>query len=418
MNGWTCHCGAYDLQGVRCPYCGRQAWWYDPPEPFVLPPRRGLGRAGVVLLVLVVAVLGTGLGRVDAVNDGRARARAAALAAVVHELSGYVAGALGAPFHRPVEARLLGGRAFTNALFESEGWYDTEGPADFGATMEALGMADPGDVALVGDDQAFADDVLGFYDTGSKRLYVRGRSLTPFVRLTLVHELVHAWQDQHYGLTGLGDAVTNTDQAIAVKALIEGHASRVEEQWRAAQSATDRASIDAAEAMLGTVEDPTRGQRSLGALYQFPYAVGEEFATALADRGKLTDAYRQPPLSTEQVLHPEAFFREEQPVAMDPPAADGHVVDTGVLGELGLILLLSRGEPAAGAADEARGWAGDAYVTWEDDGTVCTDALVRMDTVAARDRLVTRLRRQGGVGTVIPTDGTALELRSCVTPPA
>jgi hypothetical protein len=48
----------------------------------------------------------------------------------------------------------------------------------------------------------------------------------------LVHELVHALQDQHFGLTQLDLSATSTDESLAVRALVEGDARVAEMRYR------------------------------------------------------------------------------------------------------------------------------------------------------------------------------------------
>ena len=234
----------------------------------------------------------------------------------------------------------------------------------------------------------------GSTTSDTDEIYVMGREMTPVTRLILVHELVHAWQDQYHDLVALDEKAGDDDHYAAIQALVEGDATRIEEQWRAEQSAADLAVIEAYENEGGDPE-PTREDRTLAALYSFPYVVGADFATAVHQRGgnvALTNAFGAPPASTEQVLHPDLYFAAHPPVDVDAPDPDAEIVDEGVLGELGLYLLVARGAPSPAVGRTAAGWAGDAYVTWETVRDTCTEARIKMDTTRARDRLVAALR--------------------------
>lgn len=48
----------------------------------------------------------------------------------------------------------------------------------------------------------------------------------------MVHELVHALQDQHFGLEALDGSATSTDESLAVRALVEGDARAAETRYR------------------------------------------------------------------------------------------------------------------------------------------------------------------------------------------
>ena len=59
----------------------------------------------------------------------------------------------------------------------------------------------------------------------------------------------------------------------------------------------------------------------------FPYVFGPDFVEALADEGGTTrvdEAFRNPPLNTEQILFPAAFLRgDDQADVDDPGVPDG-----------------------------------------------------------------------------------------------
>ena len=77
--------------------------------------------------------------------------------------------------------------------------------------------------------------------------------------------------------------------------------------------------------------------------------------------------YRNPPVSTEQILHPERYRSRDLPVAVALPALaarlgdDWGVVETGVLGEMGWQLALAPYTGRVPARAAAQGWGGDRY---------------------------------------------------------
>jgi hypothetical protein len=80
--------------------------------------------------------------------------------------------------------------------------------------------------------------------------------------------------------------------------------------------------------------------------------------------------YAAPPLSTEQVLHPERFAatRADPPLDLSFPAdaraagAGWKVLGTDIAGELTVRLVLAEWMPQAEAERAAEGWGGDRYV--------------------------------------------------------
>ncbi|HEY1404361.1 MAG TPA: hypothetical protein VGB05_09565, partial [Pyrinomonadaceae bacterium] len=78
----------------------------------------------------------------------------------------------------------------------------------------------------------------------------------------------------------------------------------------------------------------------------------------------MDELFRHPPASSDQVLHPEKYFVNEQPreVLLDEgpfTANEWKVAATTPLGELGVRGLLLKSLTAAEAARAASGWGGD-----------------------------------------------------------
>ena len=108
----------------------------------------------------------------------------------------------------------------------------------------------------------------------------------------------------------------------------------------------------------------------------FPYRAGFAFVAALRRYepwSAVDAAYKRPPRSTEQILHPEKYIADEKPVAvtLDVPTAlaTARLVHSTVWGELGFSLFLrAHGIPGETSAIAAEGWAGDRVATLALDG--------------------------------------------------
>jgi len=107
----------------------------------------------------------------------------------------------------------------------------------------------------------------------------------------------------------------------------------------------------------------------------FPWRRGAVFALTQHAAGKLDAAYRRPPVSTEQVLHPEKYAADEKPIAIDPAAVDEFLAPKGyapiyktTLGELGVALVLETHFPREDLAAASEGWGGDTFAVYEKDG--------------------------------------------------
>ena len=101
----------------------------------------------------------------------------------------------------------------------------------------------------------------------------------------------------------------------------------------------------------------------------FPYFRGLVFCAKLTNEGgwdALNRAYKNPPLSTEQILHPEKYSNDpDAPTAVDLGKLDAGTewkeLGRNVVGEMQLGVLLRRHAGKSAAA----GWDGDQYAVFE-----------------------------------------------------
>jgi hypothetical protein len=222
-------------------------------------------------------------------------------------------------------------------------------------------------------DSILAGGVLGFYDDEVKELYVGGGGdgMDPATKVTLAHELVHALTDQHFDFgtkTKVLDDQNRTEESAAFSALIEGDAELTAQLWQA-QHLTARERQQAAQGgSAEAIGAYARAPRYLLESLFFPYQSGVTFVESRHRAGGFAEvdkAYRNPPTSTEHILHPETYASGQTwspPALPNLAAATGcGAVDTGTLGEFDMIQILS-GELSTGdARSAAAGWNGDAY---------------------------------------------------------
>lgn len=250
------------------------------------------------------------------------------------------------------------------------------GLADDQAMLMLLGVVDPNlDLAQLYIDLS-AEQISGFYSLDERIFYLvdRGRTTTDD-ELTLVHEYTHALQDQHYDLNGLDDQAANSDERLAVRALVEGdamlamtlYADEYVSAFDMMQALSEAAGVESD--VLNASPLFIRGHR------MFAYEYGQEFVSALHDRGgweAVNAAYAKPPRSTEQILHPERYRRGDDPIEVTLPdlagALDGgwQEIDREVMGELALRLYLQEHVGPSLAELAAEGWGGDAYALLRD----------------------------------------------------
>jgi tetratricopeptide (TPR) repeat protein len=219
------------------------------------------------------------------------------------------------------------------------------------------------------------EQVLGFYDSEEEAFYlVRSDRQTASDQMTIVHEYVHALQDQHVGLDDIldlpEDELRNTDRQRAILALVEGDASLTMMHY--AEQSVSAVDLLSALTDMGAADNEALEQTPdfVREISLFPYRDGLEFVADLHNVGgweAVNEAYAALPQSTEQILHPEAYRRGDAPqdVAL-PDLAEAlgepwRERETDVLGELGLRLMLIEFAGPTVAAEAAEGWGGDRY---------------------------------------------------------
>ncbi len=230
--------------------------------------------------------------------------------------------------------------------------------------------------------ELYTEQVIGYYDPATDRLYVIDGVDREMLRPVLVHELVHALQDQHVNLDSLITSQAGVDEPVlylndrqtAAQAAIEGHATLVMLAFLA-------------ETMSGRTINPLelpnpamqlgssmQSQNSQFPVFQrapaiiretmiFPYVAGAGFVhTVWKARGAPTFADLIP-TSTEQVLHPQEGYlgTPDEPTALDLDLPDGwEAVYGNVLGEYETRLWL-REHLGVSASRASQGWDGDAF---------------------------------------------------------
>lgn len=251
----------------------------------------------------------------------------------------------------------------------------------------ALGLLDPKQDlrSVVGD--VVSEQVVGYYDPESKRLVVRddvlkglmrnGGAVMDENRLVLIHELVHALEDQHLGLGETFDLERTSDEENAYRCIVEGDAMlamlahALEGQGIPLSSAT--ASLEQMGSalelgMMASGEKLDDAPAILRVTLVAPYLRGLQFVAAVQGRGgwsAVNQAFASPPTTSEQVLHPEKFFARERGEQVRLPAfsalerAGFEAVEEDTLGELEMGVYFGQGSSSGVDEQAAAGWSGD-----------------------------------------------------------
>jgi hypothetical protein len=195
----------------------------------------------------------------------------------------------------------------------------------------------------------------------------------------LVHEFVHALQDQSFDLMKLLVVRPyNFDRTEAVFALIEGDAVNVQRRMEEGESYGRKSLDEITRQENGRFGDY---RKEVGSLFPplltetfiFRYRDGARFVESVrrsrGERG-VDELFRRPPVSSEQVLHPEKYVQGEVPreVQLDEGAFSGNgwrTVTSTPLGEIGMRGLLMDGVSNSAATRAAAGWNGDRAYLFE-----------------------------------------------------
>lgn len=316
------------------------------------------------------------------------------LAEEVERLSAFVEAQRGLEFIEEVDVSVIGDDEFEELLLED--FEEDVGDLEIlQRLLAALGLLEPGADVVDGMVDLLGAGVLGFYDTEQERLVVRGTELTPLVRMTLVHELVHALDDQWFELYRPEYVDRDDEISFGFVSVVEGSAQVVEQAWMDSLSSDEMQELMTEQAQMVMGMDLDGVPWVLVELIAAPYEAGLAFAQELISVGGwelIDEAFEEPPTTSSQVLHPDRYLSDMEAVEVEPPPAEGEVFDEGAFGEMSLRLVLESAVSPSDATTAASGWRGDAMVAWEDDeGTDC----VRVDTETSnpvdRDQLASAL---------------------------
>jgi len=247
-----------------------------------------------------------------------------------------------------------------------------------------LGVLPPGVNILAALLDVLEEQAGGYYDPEAGAFYVLDDIPPDTAPILMAHELTHALDDQHFDIDRLLAAGEQTDdRSTALAAVLEGSGTLVQALYTARELRAGRLPAD----LIERIRESEAGQaRKLKAAPQYlqraliaPYTLGPTFALRgdpLGSRSQnvgedLNSLFRDPPGSTEQILHPEKYWSDEgrdDPLPVEIPDLESILGDgwtlasRGRLGELNLAILTGASVPDLGSAEaaEPRRWTNSA----------------------------------------------------------
>jgi hypothetical protein len=232
------------------------------------------------------------------------------------------------------------------------------------------------------------DQVAGLYDPKAKEFYIADWIPADEQRAVMSHELTHALEDQSFHIDPwIKAARPNDDAEMARESVSEGSAMAamvdysLREQQVSVRDLPDVSLLIRSGAVEEMDKDPklAKAPGYIRDELLFPYLAGtsfsQQFLKAHDGWADLNLLFKNPPVSTQQILHPQMYLKGVKPEAVTLPEWKGAVpgdwklLEENVLGEFGLQEVLKQfiGQDRADSLSAA--WTGDRYAVFEDSKT-------------------------------------------------
>jgi hypothetical protein len=232
-----------------------------------------------------------------------------------------------------------------------------------------------------------SEQAAAFYDYRKKRLFVLDSTAEGSEqRVALVHELAHALADQHHPLGKyLHKGSPDDDASTARQAVMEGQATWLTWAYVASRNGgkadVPPAMIEQLTKTLGaeSTDFPVfaKAPLYLRESLVFPYNEGLKFQDAVfhkVGRNGFDLVFNRPPLTSQQILHPELYFENQKPSQPKPQTREAlfnkiakqfRDLGEGSIGEFDFSMLLRQFVPQKEGSDAASHWRGGEFKLYE-----------------------------------------------------
>ncbi len=225
--------------------------------------------------------------------------------------------------------------------------------------------------------ELLTEQAAAFYDFNRKKLFILDSAPSSLQQVALVHELAHALADQHFNLEKyIERAMQSDDGQTARMAVMEGQATWLMSEMLARRTGQSLKTSPAILQMMVRSAELSAGQFPIfdaAPLYMresllFPYSQGMLFQHAVFEKlGKkaFAELFRSPPVSSQQIIHPEKYFGGVKPSDPSLPklAAEREYRELaeGTIGELDFSILLRQYVGKQEAEKASPLWKGGRY---------------------------------------------------------
>jgi hypothetical protein len=244
-------------------------------------------------------------------------------------------------------------------------------------TLKKFGLVPPGFDLAKSTVDLLTEQAAAFYDYDKKKLFITESTPSDTQQPVLAHELSHALADQNFNLGKyIRKGRKSDDGATARLAVMEGQATWLMSEYLARKMGQSLLNSPALVQTMATLSEAGAGDYPVfdsAPLYLrrslvFPYTAGMLFQNALVERDGqrgFSEVYRDPPLSSQQILHPEKYFERVKPTIPelpDPKLPHGYKgLVGGSLGELEHSILIEQYLGKERAAAIAPHWRGSDF---------------------------------------------------------
>jgi hypothetical protein len=305
---------------------------------------------------------------------------------------------LSLPIKQPLKKSLRSKQEVRDYLVreDKEDKNDAERYAD-AKTLEAFGLI-PKDFPL--DSfmlDVLTDQVAGLYDPKAKEFYIADWIPVDEQKTVMSHELTHALEDQSFRIDDwIKAARPNDDAELARDSVSEGSAMaamvdyQMLDQHIGVRELPDVTLLIRAGAITEMDKDPNLAKAPIYIRDEllFPYLAGtgftQEFLKAHSGWKDIHLVFENPPVSTQQILHPDLYLNGTKPVAATLPTWKGVVpenwklLEENTMGEFGVGEVLKQFRKDNSEDPLSTAWKGDRYAVFEDAKSKTTPLVFRL----------------------------------------
>ncbi|MGH9776200.1 MAG: hypothetical protein ACRD50_14780 [Candidatus Acidiferrales bacterium] len=230
------------------------------------------------------------------------------------------------------------------------------------------------------------DQVAGLYDPKEHEFYIADWIPADEQKPVMAHELTHALDDQYFHIDAWEKAARpNDDAELARDSVIEGSAIAamldytLRDSKLSIREMPDVTALLSSQALGEMAKDPhlAKAPPIIGDELLFPYLAGtgfsQKFLKSNTGWGDFKKVFADPPVSTQQILHPELYLSGQKPANVTLPDISAALpvgwkkLEENVLGEFGLNEVLKQFLGQERAEKDSPSWAGDRYVLYQNE---------------------------------------------------